>query len=446
VGNPTQLDALRIHLEEVASGGVFKGSPRGQQFLRYVVEKSIEGDFDSLKERMIGIQLFRRPASYDTGEDAIVRVTASDVRRRLQQHYGRYGEVDFRIDLQPGSYIPEITYLLGDERILPIFPEPSVIAETVTEPEPAPAPSPVAETPAKDVVVVPQAGRRFGLSAAVLWLTIPLAILSLAYAVWVRTHSQKTPADQVASSSLPWSALLERGRALQIVSSDPDFATLQDVTGHGISLADYASGQYLPDSPALSPELRAFCLKYLRGTRSAEIDLPIVASIVSVANSQGSKYAIRPARRVRMADFNTDDDFVLLGSPIANPWVRFHFSQGSSAEWIEDAHPVQNEMKTYVPVAGTFESKPPTWATYAIVALVQNPHHRGHVLILAGVGAEGTAGAGALATNKVELANALHKCVPPAGGTLSDFELLLRVNVMNGSPLSTDVVACHAIL
>ena len=54
-----------------------------------------------MKERVIGIKLFGRDPSYDTGEDAIVRVTASDVRRRLLQHYGKYGFTsEFRISLR----------------------------------------------------------------------------------------------------------------------------------------------------------------------------------------------------------------------------------------------------------------------------------------------------------------------------------------------------------
>jgi len=56
------------------------------------------------------MELFGRSASYDTGEDAIVRVTASDAHKRLLQHYGRDGDTsDYRINLPSGSYIPEVT-------------------------------------------------------------------------------------------------------------------------------------------------------------------------------------------------------------------------------------------------------------------------------------------------------------------------------------------------
>ena len=103
------LASLQQHLKEVIEGDVFKGSHRSGQFLQYIVDQAVAGHFDSLKERVIGMELFGRSASYDTGDDAIVRVTASDVRKRLLQHYGRYGATSgFRISLPSGSYIPEI--------------------------------------------------------------------------------------------------------------------------------------------------------------------------------------------------------------------------------------------------------------------------------------------------------------------------------------------------
>src|SRR5271168_2151911 len=103
------ISLLQQHVKEVIEGSAFKGSHRSGQFLQYIVDQAIAGHFESLKERVIGMELFGRSASYDTGDDAIVRVTASDVRKRLLQHYGRYGTTSgFRIRLPSGSYIPEI--------------------------------------------------------------------------------------------------------------------------------------------------------------------------------------------------------------------------------------------------------------------------------------------------------------------------------------------------
>src|SRR5579863_6375853 len=109
-GSENDLALLRQHLKDILEGTAFRGSHRSGQFLSYIVERAVTGNFETLKERVIGVELFGRSPSYDTGEDAIVRVTASDVRKRLLQHYGQYGRsAKFYISLPSGSYIPEIT-------------------------------------------------------------------------------------------------------------------------------------------------------------------------------------------------------------------------------------------------------------------------------------------------------------------------------------------------
>jgi hypothetical protein len=62
-----------------------------RQFLEYVVERSLKRESDQLKNRRIGIHLFGRDPCYDKTEDAIVRVTAAEVRRRLLQFYAEPG-------------------------------------------------------------------------------------------------------------------------------------------------------------------------------------------------------------------------------------------------------------------------------------------------------------------------------------------------------------------
>ena len=103
---------LRSHLEEIINGAAFKGSHRSQAFLKHIVEQALHGEPADLRERSIGVALFGRPVTYDTADDAIVRVTASDVRKRLLQHYGNTGvESKFRINLPSGSYVPEFCFV-----------------------------------------------------------------------------------------------------------------------------------------------------------------------------------------------------------------------------------------------------------------------------------------------------------------------------------------------
>src|SRR5579875_2711182 len=86
-GSKEDLARFRKHLAEIVQSAEFRSSPRSAQFLRYICEQALTGHPESLKERSIGVELFGRSAAYDTGEDSIVRVTASDVRKRLSHFY-----------------------------------------------------------------------------------------------------------------------------------------------------------------------------------------------------------------------------------------------------------------------------------------------------------------------------------------------------------------------
>src|SRR3984957_11528297 len=74
---------FREALQAVCESPAFKSSPKSCEFLRYIVHHALSGDTDELKERLIGMSLLGREASYDTGSDAGVRVRANDVRKRL---------------------------------------------------------------------------------------------------------------------------------------------------------------------------------------------------------------------------------------------------------------------------------------------------------------------------------------------------------------------------
>lgn len=75
--------------------------------LRHVVELALQGRTDELKERLIGVAAFGREPAYDTGQDAVVRNVATEVRKRLAQYYIESSEPEgVRIELPLGSYVP----------------------------------------------------------------------------------------------------------------------------------------------------------------------------------------------------------------------------------------------------------------------------------------------------------------------------------------------------
>ena len=116
--------------------------------------------------------------------------------------------------------------------------------------------------------------------------------------------------------------------------------------------------------------------------------LQLLSALLELAQTNFRKVEVHPARSVQLANLQTDDNLILLGSPRSNPWsaffsdqlnFRFVYDAASGQEIIRNLHPRPHEQAQYVPTALG-------WATgqsYAIIALVRNPDQNGHVLLLA---------------------------------------------------------------
>ena len=108
---PEEAGLVRDHLKEVIASRAFSGSKRAQDFLQLIVEHALAGRFDSLRERMIWAEMFGRSIDYDTANDAVVRVKATEVRRKLAQFYQESGKkTAVRIELPIGSYVPKFQW------------------------------------------------------------------------------------------------------------------------------------------------------------------------------------------------------------------------------------------------------------------------------------------------------------------------------------------------
>jgi hypothetical protein len=449
----TDVALLRQHLKEIVEGTAFRGSHRSGQFLSYIVEQAIAGNFESLKERVIGVELFGRSPSYDTGEDAIVRVTASDVRKRLLQHYGQYGSASaFRISLPLGSYIPEIAHDHSAE---------SVRTETETTPEPGPTPhsgpttssseSPADQDTPNAPAVAPQLESNHVRVYRRLWLVLGALVVVFNLGLW-SLFWFRFGARAAAVSELPWSIFFNSAHPTHLITSDPGIVNVQELTGTQLSVSDYANHRFIPDPNSLTPDEIRFSHILLGGDSSsaAAVDTPIAVSIANLARNTASRLDVHAARSIRFADLKTDDNFIFLGSPRSNPWValfndqmdfQFSFDKTSRQEFIRNVRPRQNELPAYYPTAQG-------WATgqsFGIVALVQNPDQEGHVLLLAGASGEGTEAAGKLVTDLPRLSSILRSCGLNLSGRPMLFELLLHFNAMAGSANNIDVVACHIL-
>src|ERR1700761_5667777 len=106
-----ERQAVEAQLDRLLTNPYFSHSRRFPSFLRYVVDHTLAGNTDNLKERTLGIEIFGKDADYDTASDPIVRVTAAEIRKRIALYYqGEGHENELRVALPPGSYIPTFRF------------------------------------------------------------------------------------------------------------------------------------------------------------------------------------------------------------------------------------------------------------------------------------------------------------------------------------------------
>ena len=85
----------------------FANADRLSRFLRYVVERTLDGESDQLKEYAVGVSVFDRSEQYDPRVDSIVRVEAGRLRTKIDEYYRSCDGSDaIVIRLPKGSYAP----------------------------------------------------------------------------------------------------------------------------------------------------------------------------------------------------------------------------------------------------------------------------------------------------------------------------------------------------
>jgi len=109
--SPEQEALVREHLEELMTSPPFVASRRAQDLLRLIVKHALAGEMDSLRERMIGAEMFNRPVDYDTSNDSVVRVKATELRKKLNQYYqASHSGSRVLIEIPPGAYVPRFVF------------------------------------------------------------------------------------------------------------------------------------------------------------------------------------------------------------------------------------------------------------------------------------------------------------------------------------------------
>ncbi len=108
-GADNQFVSERSELEAVLQSGIFSRAPNLASFLKYVCRRHFEGQSDTIKEYSIAVEALGRSADFDQKKDAIVRVEAHRLRRRLMEYYssGPGAEHDVQIEIPSGQYAPK---------------------------------------------------------------------------------------------------------------------------------------------------------------------------------------------------------------------------------------------------------------------------------------------------------------------------------------------------
>src|SRR5499426_2475389 len=105
----SEAQAAQRQLDKILTSPGFARNERMSRFLRFVVERHLEGRDQELKESLIAIEVLGRQPGYDSKQDSIVRTEASRLRARLSEYYLADGKSDSMIiELPKGGYVPVV--------------------------------------------------------------------------------------------------------------------------------------------------------------------------------------------------------------------------------------------------------------------------------------------------------------------------------------------------
>ncbi len=380
-GVPEELphESIRGALHRVLQSQGFRSSRRSQDFLRYVVERTLEGQAESLKERTIGIDVFGRTAEYDPSDDATVRVKAGEVRKRLSLYYANEGQADeIRIGLPAGTYVPEFHAGAAESKPVP---------ETVTA-----------------------APRRRSMAVTGLALVIAIA----AVAVWLKMRPAETPLDQF------WAPVL-RGSTPVLLS-----AAYVPVYGVDPTMA--------PERPTRFEDFVLLNDQFVGGG-----DLMAVTRLSAMLNRMHRSYRVKIGSDVTFQDLRAAPT-VLIGYSYTR-WreiskeLRFFIDAERRPRMVTDnGKPTQWALPELPPDRHTNED-------YAIVTRVFHPDTQAMLVEVAGITQYGTEAGAELITSPEYLGEALHDA--PKGWQNKNLQLILHLKVISGTPTSPKVVATH---
>lgn len=419
-----ERETVLSELEAILASSHFCNSKRYPAFLKYVVENTLAGRTEQLKERTLGIEVFDRPPTFDTNSDTVVRYTAGEVRKRLLLYYSEHSDRSpLRISLPAGSYIPEFTLdhlanehseaAPNDEFLFATEPYPSAEDHTDIPPHATAIQASEILHTAHDSerTIQPKLSRRWIFASA----AIVLFLLALAGAnIWRSSKPGGAPKAMIVD------------RFWEPVLRDQKTAIL--CTGSVV----FANNKYSGVE-----------------TANKDIDYSFVSFQNASAIAQVSSFLAHSDMSMQMVSAPSTPLTELAGHPVVllggynNQWtmrllepLRFHFSPpGTAEEVIVDRQNagVRWERDRNLPYSGADD--------YAIIGRFQEPATGGWMVVIAGIGRNGTEAAAQFITSP----HFLEQLQQQLGDHFSDsnIEAVLKVSVIDGKTGAPVLLAAH---
>ncbi len=399
-GTERERDEVRSQLLKILSSPVFQNSKRYAAVLKYVVDQTLEGAGDRLKERTIGIEVFQRPPDYDTSTDHAVRSAVAEVRKRLAQYYQQAPRDRLRIEVQPGSYMPQF------RRAEEAFP--------FTAPAAHPAPAPVEAQAA--VPSGQQAHRRPGAA----WLILAsVAAVAVAAMVWFFAR----PSDTYDKF---WNPILS--------SHSPVLLCIGNVEG---------GRRPLEESPVPNPTMPLSDFHNSPEETVNVYDSFTMAKFAGLIAANGRQFQFASQSDATFTDLQNGPT-ILVGL-LNNNWtvrlvsrLRFYVEQPTPNQVsIRDRNNPQN--RDWAIDYGT----PYLDVTrdYALVLRMVDPKTEQMVVVAAGITVFGTTAAADFLTNRKEIKKLA--AVAPPGWENKNMEIVLATDVIRGRSGPATVVAAQ---
>jgi hypothetical protein len=413
----SQAEERRALLQRVLWSRQIEKSARIRDFLTYVCERAMQEPGVEIHEQEIGYRVFGRSKDYDTTADNVVRVTASQARKKLDQYFASDGAAEpVLLEIPKGQYTP-------------VFRERTV--------EAAPEMAPAVDVPAPRRTV-----RLLAIAAAVL----AAASLYLGWRLYSQEAAARTALDASPTLRSLWSQLLPRqgsGR-MDIVIADSSLSLFQELLDRQLTLSEYLNGdQWMSAAQfASDPKLQTFARKAAQRRFTSLASVTAVYRIGQLAGRDQSRISFFSARDFNVREMKSDN-VVLLGSSRANPWMelveerlnfRFRYDQAARYGYFENRTPRAGEQASY---------RTDSSVSYCDIAFLPNLGRTGNVLAIGGTEVEGTEGGSEFVTTEQSLAE-LRRMI---GGTgrMPYFEVLLKSSRVGGAAPAFHVVAARVL-